>query len=222
MDAPTERDPGGTDRPCTRHRSADPSTDGHGATDDGFPVDPNRRRLLVLGGGLAVASLAGCTGGGNGSIPDPVSLAGGLQCDQCGMVIEMHPGPNGQVFYPEHSPEGHENPARFDSVKACLFPYKLEHERLDWEATAVYATDYSSVEYALRREGATTYISSHVAAETFARAADLVYVVGSDVEGAMGPDFLPFSEPADAESFVAEHGGEVVEYGDIDEGLIGR
>ena len=138
------------------------------------------------------------------------------------MVIEMHPGPNGQIFYRDHAPSDHENPARFDSLKSCLFPYKLAHERLDWAASAIYVTDYSSVEYELAEEGGTTAISSHVAADSFADATDLVYVVESEVEGAMGPDFLPFSEAAEAEEFAAEHGGEVVEYDEIDEALIGR
>ena len=181
-----------------------------------------RRRLLALGGGVAAASLAGCLGGGTGSAPDPVGLSGGLQCDECGMVIEMHPGPNGQIFYRDRSPEGHENPARFDSLKSCLFPYKLAHERLDWEAAAVYVTDYSAVDYELGEEGGTTYVSSHVAADAFASAADLVYVVESEVEGAMGPDFLPFSDDGEADAFAADHGGQVVAYDEIDEGLIGR
>jgi len=152
----------------------------------------------------------------------PVSLSGGLQCDVCGMVIEKHPGPNGQIFYEDERPEGHDNPARFDSLKQCLFPYRLEHEQLGWTALAVYATDYSSVEYTLQTEGGTTYISSHVEPASFGLAEDLLYVVGSDVQGAMGPDFVPFSARSDAEAFAGENGGDLVEYGEIDEGLIGR
>jgi nitrous oxide reductase accessory protein NosL len=38
----------------------------------------------------------------------------------------------------------------------------------------------------------------------------------------MGPDFVPFSREADATAFADEYGGDVVEYGDIGEGLIGQ
>lgn len=198
-----------------------PSRDAHAHHRHGSTLA--RRRLLVLCGSLAVGSFAGCTGGdSDATAPDPIALSGGLQCDVCGMVIGMHPGPSGQLFYRDQTPEGHENPARFDSMKSCFFPYKFEHERLDWAVAAAYVTDYSAVEYELEREGGTTYISSHVAEDAFARATDVVYVVGSEVEGAMGPDFLPFSDRADAEAFASEHGGELVEYDDVDESMLGR
>jgi nitrous oxide reductase accessory protein NosL len=38
----------------------------------------------------------------------------------------------------------------------------------------------------------------------------------------MGPDFIPFTEPSDAETFASESGGELLQYGDIDEGVIGQ
>ena len=182
-----------------------------------------RRAVLGASAGVA-ASLAGCLGTltGDGETPTAISLGEGLDCDVCGMVIEQHPGPNAQVFYDGDSPEGHDNPARFDSLKQCFFPYRLEREQLGWDLTVAYVTDYSSVDYDVSTQGGTTTISSHVASESFARAADLQYVVNSEVEGAMGPDFVPFSEQADAESFADEYGGEVVAYDDIGEGLVGQ
>lgn len=170
---------------------------------------------------MAVGSLAGCLGGPE-TTPAPVALSGGLECDVCGMVIENHPGPSGQLFFEDEGPEGHDPPARFDSLKQCFFPYKLEHEAMGWTVTAVYVTDYSSVDYTIQTEGDTTYVSSHPEAEAFAPAAELDYLVGSDVTGAMGPDFIPFSTRADAETLQAEYGGEIVAYDEIDEGLVGR
>ncbi|WP_137286482.1 nitrous oxide reductase accessory protein NosL [Halorussus salinisoli] len=185
-----------------------------------------RRRSVLRAGALGVAaSLAGCLGGltgDDGDVPDPISVAGGLDCDACGMVVEKHPGPNGQIFYDGDSPEGHDNPARFDSLKQCFFPYKLEREGMGWNLDAGYVTDYSSVDYDVSTQGGTTTISSHTEPESFARATDLQYVVDSEVEGAMGPDFVPFSTQGDAESFADEYGGEVVAYGDIDEGIVGK
>lgn len=173
----------------------------------------------------ATASLAGCLGGltgGSGEAPDPISLTGGLPCDVCGMIIEKHPGPNGQIFFESGSPDGHDNPARFDSLKQCYFPYKLEQQQGGKSIAAGYVTDYSSVDYDVTTQGGTTTISSYTEPESFARAKDLQYVVGSEVDGAMGPDFIPFSKRGDAQSFADEYGGEIVAYGDIDEGLIGR
>ena len=167
--------------------------------------------------------LAGCSGDGatDAAPPDPVSVGAGQVCDSCGMVISEHPGPNGQIFYREGPSSGSE-PARFDSPKACLFPYYFEHERRGWSAEVVYVTDYSRVDYEITTVEGQRYIQTATAPESFSNARDTVFVVGSEVHGAMGADFVPFSERADAESLAEEHGGEVVEYDSIDEGLIGQ
>jgi nitrous oxide reductase accessory protein NosL len=182
---------------------------------------PTRRTVLRVGGGVAIPALAGCMGGGGGETPDPVALTDSKSCDVCGMVIEKHPGPDGQIFYRNNSPDAHDNPAWFDALKQCYFPYKLEHEQLGWEIAAAYVTDYSAVDYTVSGNGE-QYISSHPEADAFGPAAEMSYVVGSSVKGAMGDDFVPFSSPDDAASFADEYGGDVVAYGEIDEGLIGR
>jgi nitrous oxide reductase accessory protein NosL len=176
-----------------------------------------RRRVLVAGGVAGVATLAGCETGqtADGEPPDPLSLAGGKQCDVCGMVISEHPGPTGQIFYREHSPDQHDNPAWFDSLKACLFPYYFEHRRLDWTAAVVYVTDYSAVDYEVSDVEGQKYIEVATAAETFVDAEDAVFAVDSDVHGAMGPDFVPFSDGDDAEAFVREHGGRTLSFDEI-------
>jgi nitrous oxide reductase accessory protein NosL len=138
------------------------------------------------------------------------------------MVIQKHPGPVGQVFFEENTPDGHENPAYFDALKQCMFPYRLERESRGWSVAAQYATDYSNVDYDVTSEGGETYVSSHVAADAFAPTAELYYVVESEVRGAMGPDFVPFSDEDDATAFAGEYGGEAVEYDEIGEGLIGK
>ena len=63
------------------------------------------------------------------------------------MVVGEHFGPNGQVFYEEHSPEGDDGPARFHTLVAGLSPYHSRQERRG-----------------------RTYISSHTAAGSFAPA----------------------------------------------------
>lgn len=190
-------------------------------SDGGLPTrGVSRRRLLRVGGVVLGASLAGCAGGGD--VPAPVALTSGQACDVCGMVIQKHPGPNGEVYFRDDAPAGHDNPARFDSLKQCLFPYLWEKQRLGWEETAVYVTDYSSVDYTVNAEGGRSFLSSHPEAEAFARAKDLRYAVESDVEGAMGYDFVPFSNGDDASEFVEEWGGQVVSFDDIDETLVGK
>jgi nitrous oxide reductase accessory protein NosL len=131
------------------------------------------------------------------------------------MIIGEHYGPNGQIFFAEESPEGHENPAWFHTLAATLFPYHFERERRGWNAVVIYVTDYSLVEYDLEQHNDETFISTHTAAETFTRARDVRYVAGSDVLGGMGPDLIPFSDDDDIETFREEHGGDVVEYSDI-------
>lgn len=191
-------------------------------TDDRCPTPHSRRVILGFGATAATLALAGCLGGFDESAPAPVSIPSGADCDSCGMVIPQHPGPNGQIFFEEHEPESHSRPFRYDSLKQCLFPDLLEAQQLGRSELAVYATDYSSVDYSLETEGGTTYISSHVEATSFAPAQGLTYVIESAVDGAMGPDFIPFANRDEAEAFTGEHGGDLVAYDDIDERLIGK
>ncbi|MEF8843063.1 MAG: nitrous oxide reductase accessory protein NosL [Haloarculaceae archaeon] len=187
----------------------------HGRHETSTP-DGVLRRSVLAGGALLAASFAGCSGAPQSSEPpDPVTLSSGTQCDVCGMVVGDHPGPNGEIFYDSERPETHGNPARFDSLRGCLFPYYFQHERLDWGAVAVYVTDYSTVDYALSREDGRTFISSHTDAASFTDARSALYVVGSGVHGAMGEDLLPFSVRADADAFAADHGGDVLAFEEI-------
>lgn len=180
------------------------------------PHPVTRRTVLVTGAAVTAGVLAGCMGDRQpDESPEPVALSAGDQCDVCGMVIADHPGPNGELFYAEESPAGHDNPARFDSLRGCLFPYYFEHERLDWDAIALYVTDYSTVEYTLSTEGDQTFISSHTEPGSFTDGRAAFYVVGSDVRGAMGSDFVPFSAREDADAFATDHGGDVLAFDEI-------
>ena len=174
-----------------------------------------RRTALVTAVGGVTAVLAGCTGGTTEQHPEPIDLSGGKEDDQGGMIIGNHAGPNGQIFYREDSPAAHDNPAWFHTLSMGLFPYYFEHERMGWEATAIYVTDYSLADYTLTDDGGETFISTHTAADTFGDAREMTYVVESGVAGGMGRDLLPFSERADADSFVDEHGGSTVQFDDV-------
>lgn len=186
-------------------------------------AEPTRRRMLALAGASAGTLLAGCLGDSSpAEAPDPIALEGGLQCDVCGMVIGEHFGPNGQLFYEDFEPGGHENPARFDALEACLFPYLFQQDQQGRSPIAAYATDYSAVEYTLETIDEQTYISTHTTADSFAPAETLNYVVDSSLQGAMGPDFFPFGDRADAEDVAGEFGGRVIGFEKISTDLLGQ
>ncbi|WP_396613441.1 nitrous oxide reductase accessory protein NosL (plasmid) [Haloferax sp. S1W] len=186
-------------------------------TPDSRTNHPLTRRTVTKAASLGVvAALAGCLSGDESATkPEPIDLSGGKQDDQGGMVIGVHAGPNGQIFYRDNSPEGHDNPAWFHTLSMGLFPYYFDHKRQGWEAVAIYVTDYSTVEYELRTDEGTTFISTHTDADTFGDAEKMTYVVDSEVHGGMGPDLIPFSNGDDASSFVKEHGGTTVGFDDI-------
>ncbi|PCR91736.1 nitrous oxide reductase accessory protein NosL [Natrinema ejinorense] len=172
-------------------------------------VSPARRRVLASAGALASAGLAGCLGSGVDAEPaEPIALIDGQTCDVCGMTIADHFGPAGQIFYADDKPDGRDGPAWFDSVVELL-SYAARRDARGWTTRGTFVTDYSSVDYDLVDRSRTTYISTHVAAAAFADATDCFYVVDSDVRGAMGEDYFPFSEYEEATTFADEHAGTV-------------
>ncbi|SDE77726.1 nitrous oxide reductase accessory protein NosL [Halorientalis regularis] len=186
------------------------------------------RRRTVLGslGAVGVAALAGCSeqqnsGNGTADVPAAVTLTEGDTCDVCGMNIVNHPGPSAEVFYPDHQPSGHENPARFDSTWEA-FQYDFERDDRGWERSVMYVTDYSAVEYDLFEFRDTTGISTHPKASAFAPASDVTFVANSEVVGAMGRDLIGFGDGGDASSFRDEHGGKLVTVDEVTPQLIAQ
>ena len=171
----------------------------------------SRRGLLIGGASLAAAALAGCLGDDDGSADEPVEpvdLTGGVECAVCGMVIEEHHGPAGQLFY------GDEDPVPFDSVGEMIVYHEDRRARGD-DLRAAFVTDYSRVDYRLDERDGEFYISSHAEREVFADVADVSFVVDSPVQGAMGDDHFPFSDAEEASAFADEHGGEVRSWDDL-------
>lgn len=190
------------------------------------PLATTRRRLLTGTAVGATTALAGCGGfSGDGGtptdVPEPVSLSADDACELCGMVIPNYPGPSAEIFYRDHTPSDHPNPAVFDSTKEA-FQYDFERAARDWERTVMYVTDYSTVEYELREREGRTLISSHVEAEAFTDAREVTFVAGSAIEGSMGKDLIAFSAAADAESFRDDHGGELVTLAEVTPDLLAR
>ncbi|WP_418286071.1 nitrous oxide reductase accessory protein NosL [Halorubrum sp. DTA46] len=168
----------------------------------------SRRRLLTgLAAGTAVAA-AGCLGDDAVDDVSPTALDGERACDQCGMVIEDHPGPVGQIHFADDQPEGG-RPGQFCS-STCTYAYLFDAEDDGREALATFLTDYSTVDYEAFSEGDDTLFSSHVEAAAFSRLPALTVVARSEVAGAMGPELIPFSDGDDVDAFVEEYGGEAM------------
>lgn len=179
-------------------------------------ADRSRRTLLQALGATTTAAIAGCLGSDE-QTPAAVSLDEGQTCDECGMVINEHPGPTGQVFFTEDRLD-RDGPAWFCSG-ICTYSYRFDREDEGWEPQVTYLTDYSRVEYDIRGESDRS-ISAHLSADSYRPESALVVVAGSDVGGAMGPDIIPFSDSEEASTFADEYSGTVVDAGDIDRELI--
>ncbi|MEA1931376.1 MAG: nitrous oxide reductase accessory protein NosL [Euryarchaeota archaeon] len=178
-------------------------------------ADIDRRTVLTAVGGGLVVGLAGCTGGGD-DLPAAVTLDESQSCDQCGMLIEEHPGPTGQVFFEDHPDR--DGPAWFCSG-TCTYTYRSDRVAEDATPIVTYLTDYSEVDYTVEGDDQPA-ISAHLAAENYEVESALSVVANSEVIGSMGPDLIPFSDEADAESFAEEYGGEVLAATDVDRELV--
>lgn len=172
---------------------------------------------------VGALALAGCLGAGGeeppAEPPDPIALGDGQTCDVCGMVIAEGYGPNGQVAYDGDYPPDREGPAHYDSVRE-LYTDRFAQADRGTDAVVTYVTDYSTVDYEVEVRDGERYITGSVAPETFVAAADAVFVVDTGIRGAMGPDILPFSRRADAESVVEAEGGRIVTNEDVTPDLL--
>lgn len=187
---------------------------------DGHPLrDTSRRRVLLGTAAAAGVGLAGCLG--SSDRPAPISLDEPLSCDQCGMVINQQPGPSGQTYYRDNSPEGHDPPARFCST-VCTFRHRFATESRGWRPRVTYLTDYAVVDYRVRPEGGAQVVSAHLAADHFAATEGLDVVVGSEVEGAMGPAIVPFGDGDAAAEFASTYGGDVIAAEDVSRQLVAQ
>lgn len=166
--------------------------------------------------------MAGCVGGGGDEeLPEPIALDAGQSCDECGMIIRDHPGPVGQTYYAENTPEGRDEgePAQFCSL-VCLFDFYYAKREQGWEALVHYVTDYSAVDYEVRQEGQSLFLSAHLGADSFVEGDRTTLVVDSEAKGAMGPSLVPFSERGNAVAFQEEYGGELLAFGEVNRQLV--
>lgn len=197
-------------RPARAGRQATP----HGPSCSGY----TRRRILKAMTSITFVATAGCLGSETEDTdPDPIDLTEGQTCAVCGMVIEDYHGPAAQAYYDESPLEG-SGPVPFDSV-AEFVTFDIDQRSRGNERIAAFATDYSAVSFDLEEQSEGIYISTHAQASDFAPIEDLLYVIDSDILGAMGDDALPFSDQDQASEITSQYGGTVVNWSRLEEGL---
>jgi copper chaperone NosL len=116
----------------------------------------------------------------------------------CGMNVQEHPGPKGQIILASRS-----DPVWFSSARDALAFTMLPEEPKDIQA--IYVSDMGKAP-SWDKPGAANWVEAHRA----------VFVIGSRRKGGMGADeAVPFSDRAAAEKFASEHGGRIVSFGDM-------
>jgi nitrous oxide reductase accessory protein NosL len=140
-----------------------------------------RRHFLIAGSALAV-SFSGSLSAAPDNLPKPGNKD---LCPVCGMLVSKYPNWIALVHYKD----GHTH--FFDGAKD-LFKYlgdlgKYAPSHKVSEISGIWATDF----YGL------TKIDARKA----------LFVVGSDVLGPMGHEFVPLETRSDAEDFLKEHKG---------------
>jgi len=119
------------------------------------------------------------------------------ECHLCGMVVTRFPGPKGEIFEQEV-----ELVRKFCSTRD-LFSHYLQPENTH-RASDIYVHNMAEVPWAKPDDN-----------DYMINAREAVYVINHKLSGAMGPTLASFGKEADAQAFIAENGGEVVVFSDI-------
>ncbi len=156
------------------------------------------RPLLLALPLAALALLPGCRED-TAALPAPVEMTEEAVGYYCQMNLFEHAGPKAQVHL-----EGNPFPLFFSQVRDAI-AYQRMPEQSGFIAV-IYVSDMGA-------EGATWADPGTL---NWIEAGQAHYVVGADILGGMGaPETVPFAERAHAESFAAEHGGQVLALADI-------
>jgi copper chaperone NosL len=116
----------------------------------------------------------------------------------CGMNVLEHPGPKGQIILASRR-----DPVWFSSARDTLAFTMLPDEPRDIQA--IYVSDMGKAP-SWDNPGVANWVEAHRA----------TFVIGSRLKGGMGADeAVPFSDPAAAEKFASEQGGQIVSFGNM-------
>ncbi|HSF92599.1 MAG TPA: nitrous oxide reductase accessory protein NosL [Paracoccaceae bacterium] len=144
---------------------------------------------------FAALSLAACKED-SAMLPQPVEMSAEAVGFYCQMDLLTHDGPKGQIHL-----SGLPEPIFFSQVKDTIAYLHMPEQSHD--VLVAFVQDMSNAQ-SWAKPGA--WIAAHEA----------LYVTGSDQMGGMGaPEFVPFSQEAAANAFIAKHGGTLQRYDEI-------
>lgn len=121
----------------------------------------------------------------------------------CGMLLNAHEGPKGQIHL-----ESRAQPVWFSSVRDTIAFTRLPEEPRD--IRAIYVNDMGRAKEWEQPEPG-----------TWVEARQAWFVIESDMRGGMGaPEAVPFSDRAAADAFRAKHQGRVVRLAEIPDAYV--
>lgn len=155
------------------------------------------KRLFALV--LPLALLAGCKEETASLVlPEPLELTQEAAGHYCQMIILEHQGPKAQVHL-----AGLPNPLWFSQVRDGIAYLKSPEQSA--EILVLYVNDMGKA-ISWSEPGSENWIDANAA----------FFVVGSDAIGGMGaPELAPFGNIQQANEFALEHGGQVLQLGEI-------
>lgn len=130
-----------------------------------------------------------------GPLQEPAEITGATSCSLDGMILADYPGPKAQIHY-----AGQNQPDFFCDTTE-MFNIYLNPEQVR-NVKALYVQDMGVAKWE-QPEGA--WIDAKAA----------FYVVGSKMQGSMGPTFASFAQEAAATRFAEQYGGKVHRFADI-------
>lgn len=146
---------------------------------------------------MCMLALFACDKPSETSMPAPEKLTRQASGYYCLMTVVDHQGPKGQIFLTDR-----EQPLWFTSVRDTIsFTHSPEEPK---NISAIYVNDMGNANW--NDPGRENWIDARKA----------WYVIGSKRTGGMGaPEAVPFSAKQQAEDFIRNYGGRVVDYNSI-------
>lgn len=160
------------------------------------------RLCLSLAIALLTAALAGCQESNQATLPTPIEPTQTSVSHFCGMLLDEHPGPKGQIFL-----KGRKEPVWFRSVGETVAYTMLPGEPA--EVLAIYVNDMGKAKNWAQPEPG-----------SWVEARRAWFVLGSNLHESSGMsdtdrEPIPFSDQAAAADFVRQHGGRIVQFSGI-------
>lgn len=164
---------------------------------------PRRAMPRLLPSLLLALSLAGCKADPPKVAQAPVDILRSDTSATCGMSIWKAPGPRAEAYL-----RGRKTPVKFGSTRD-LFSYALQPDNRH-VVQALFVQDVARIDWAHPSNAAATFVDARTA----------YYVAWQPLIGSMGPTLASFARQSDARAFQARHGGAVLRFSQITEGLI--